>query len=120
MNDRRDLTRQYKETPRQMGIYRIQNTANGKCFVGAARDLPGRINSHRFQLRMKVHRNELLQQEWEDYGADAFVFEVLDTLTPNDLPDYDPTEDLQVLEDLWLQKLRPFGDHGYNREGRRF
>lgn len=120
MGDRRELTRQYKETQRQMGIYRIQNTANGKVFIGAARDVPGKLNSHRFQLRMKVHRNELLQQDWEDYGPDAFVFEALDLLTPKDQPDYDPTEDLQVLEDLWLQKLQPFGDNGYNREGRRF
>jgi hypothetical protein len=118
MSDRKELVRQYKETPRQMGVYRIRNTANGKCFIGSARDVPGKLNGHRFQLRMKAHRNDVLQREWEEYGADAFVFEPLDLLKPSDQPDYDPGEDLQVLEELWLQKLRPFGDNGYNREGR--
>lgn len=120
MSDRKDLLRQYKETPRQMGVYRIHNTANGKCFVGAARDVAGKLNGQRFQLRMKVHRNQTLQREWEEYGADAFVFESLDLLEPSQQPDYDPSEDLQVLEELWLQKLQPFGDNGYNRPGRRY
>jgi hypothetical protein len=44
MSDRKDLLRQYKETPRQMGVYCIRNTANGKCFVGSARDVPGKLN----------------------------------------------------------------------------
>jgi hypothetical protein len=118
MSDRKELVRQYKETPRQMGVYRIRNTANGKCFIGSARDVLGKLNGHRFQLRMKAHRNDVLQREWEEFGADAFVFEPLDLLKPSDQPDYDPGEDLQVLEELWLQKLRPFGDNGYNREGR--
>jgi hypothetical protein len=52
-------------------------------------------------------------------GPDAFAFETLDLLEPSEVPNYDPTEDLEVLEDLWLQKLQPFGDRGYNRRGRR-
>jgi len=120
MSDRKDLQRHYKETPRQMGVYRIHNKVNGKSFVGSARDVPGKLNGQRFQLRMRMHRNAVLQQEWDQYGSDAFVFEALDLLEPGDAPDYDPTEDLQVLEDLWLQKLQPFGERGYNREGRRF
>jgi len=119
MPDRKELIRQYKETPRPMGVYCIRNSANGKALVGASRDVPGKLNSHRAQLRMKSHRNQQLQQDWDDFGPDAFVFETLDLLDPSDKPSYDPTEDLKVLEDLWLQKLQPFGDKGYNREGRR-
>jgi hypothetical protein len=55
-----------------------------------------------------------LQKDWNELGADAFVFEVLDTLTPPERPDYDPSDDLRALEQLWLDKLKPFGDRGYN------
>jgi hypothetical protein len=47
-------------------------------------------------------------------GANAFTFEVLDTLTaPPDQPGYDPADDLRVLEALWLERLQPFGERGY-------
>jgi hypothetical protein len=39
----------------------------------------------------------------------------MDTLTPTDAPDYDPTEDLRTLEALWLQTLSPFEPAGYHR-----
>jgi len=120
MTDRKDLVRKYKETPRPMGVYRILNSANGKALVGSSRDIPGKLNRHRAQLRLKAHGNEELQRDWEDFGPDAFAFETLDLLEPPREPGYDPTQDLEVLEDLWLQKLQPFGDRGYNRKGRRF
>ena len=59
---------------------------------------------------------EALQRDWNRLGADAFVFEVLDTLKPpDDQPDYDPTEDLAVLEVLWLERLQPYAEGGYMR-----
>ncbi len=65
MADRRALTREYKETPRESGVYQIRNLRNGKIFVGAALDIPGKLNSHRFQLRMGSHRNTALQRDWQ-------------------------------------------------------
>jgi hypothetical protein len=35
-------------------------------------------------------------------------------LFPRENPDYDYKSDLEVLEDLWLEKLEPYGDKGYN------
>lgn len=115
MTDRRELIRQYKETPRPMGVYCVRNLVNGKVLIGVARDVPGKLNGHRAQLRMQSHRNAALQQDWDALGADAFAFETLDLLTPSTTPGYDPGDDLRVLEDLWLQKLQPFGDRGYHR-----
>jgi hypothetical protein len=114
MTDRRALIRQYKETPRPMGAYCVRNTVNGKALVGVARDVPGKLNGHRAQLRMRSHRNPGLQQDWDTFGADAFAFDTLDLLTPSETPGYDPADDLRVLEELWLDKLQPYGERGYN------
>ena len=114
MTDRRELIRQYKDTPRPMGVYAVRNLVNGKQLIGVARDVPGKLNGHRAQLRMRSHRNAALQQDWDTFGSDAFAFETLDLLAPSTAPDYDPGDDLKVLEELWLQKLQPFGDQGYN------
>lgn len=103
--NRKELIRKYKETPRIAGVYRVVNSASGKALVGASVDAPSMLNRHRAQLRMGGHPKLELQKDWDAEGPDAFVFEMLDTLEPNDDPDYDPKEDLQTLEDLWVEKL---------------
>jgi hypothetical protein len=112
--DRKALIRRYKESKRPMGVYRVRNTANGKALVGAGSDLPAALNRHLAQLRMGVHSNRALQQDWNELGPEVFEFEVLDTLTATDRRDDDPSDDLRVLEELWLERLSPFGERGYN------
>jgi len=117
--DKKALTREYKESRRPMGVYQIRNTANGKLLVGVSVDLPSILNRHRAELRMGGHRNRELQKDWAEFGPEAFEFEVLDTLTPPERPDYDPSGDLRALEELWLEQLSPFGERGYNATPKR-
>ncbi|HWT01755.1 MAG TPA: GIY-YIG nuclease family protein [Pyrinomonadaceae bacterium] len=112
--DKKALAREYKETPRPMGVYQVRNTVNGKLLVGVSVDLPSILNRHRAELRMGGHRNRELQKDWAEFGPEAFEFEILDTLTPPERPDYDPKDDLRALEELWLDKLSPFDERGYN------
>jgi hypothetical protein len=42
------LKRDYKETPRTMGVFLIRNMANNKVLVDASLDLNGIINRHKF------------------------------------------------------------------------
>ena len=117
--DKKALIREYKESQRPMGVYQIRNTVNGKLLVGVSVDLPSILNRHRAELRMGGHRNLELQKDWAEFGPEAFEFEVLDTLTPPERPDYDPSDDLRALEELWLDKLSPFGGRGYNAKPKR-
>lgn len=103
--DRKAIIREYKQRRPPMGVYRIHNTVSGRSLVAASRDLPSILNRHRAQLSMGGHSTRELQADWSAYGPESFVFEVLDTLTPRDVPDYDPIADLTALEDLWLEKL---------------
>ena len=113
--DRKTLKREYRETPRPMGVYRVLNTVNGKSLVGASIDLPSILNRLRMQIRMGTHSNRELQTDLKALGPEAFEVEILDTLTASDKPDHDPADDLRALEELWLEKLSPFGDRGYNK-----
>ncbi len=114
--DRKALKREYKETRHPMGIYRVRNIINGRSLVGSSTNLPAMLNRQRAQLNMGAHTNRALQQDWNEFGAQAFEFETLDTLTPpQEEPNYDPTDDLRALEELWLDRLSPFAERGYNR-----
>jgi len=112
--DKKALIREYKESRRPMGAYQIRNAVNGKLLVGVSVDLPSILNRHKSELRLGGHRNPELQKDWAEFGPEAFEFEILDTLTPPEQPDYDPSGDLRVLEELWLDKLSPFGERGDN------
>jgi len=94
-----------------MGIYRVHNVRDNRSLIGRSVDLPAILNRERVSLRFGMHANAALQRDWNALGPDAFVFEVLDTLeAPKDQPDYDPTDDLRVLEALWLDRLQLFAD----------
>lgn len=116
---RKELIRTYKETPKQFGVYRVRNTVNDKSLVGASRDLRARLNRHLAELKLGLHPNKALLRDWHEFGKESFAFEVLDTLEPSDEPNYNPNDDLKVLEELWLDKLQPFGEAGYNEPGKR-
>ena len=113
--DRKAKIREYKDTPRPMGIYQIKNKANGKILIGSSVNLPAILNRCRAELKMGSNRNTVLQKEWKQFGSENFEFKELEILEPTDDPTYDPAEDLHVLETLWIEKLSPFGDKGYNK-----
>jgi hypothetical protein len=113
--DRKALKREYKQTRRPMGVYRVRNTVHDRSLVGVTTDLPAMLNRQRAQLSMGAHANRALQKDWDELGSQAFAFEVLDELTSPDQPHYDPTADLRVLEGLWLDRLLPYEARGYNK-----
>jgi hypothetical protein len=113
--DRKALIRRYKETVRPAGVFRVRNTTNGKSLVGSSTDVASMLNRQRAQLGFGGHPNRALQSDWNALGAHVFEFEILDTLTPpENQPDWDPSDDLAELEKLWLEKLSPYGERGYN------
>ncbi len=108
------MTAKYKQTALAMGIYQIKNLKNGKIFIGSAKDLRGRINSNKFQLKNGSHPNKEMQRDYNEAGEEGFSFDVLDYLKPKDDLNYDYTDELRVLEEMWLDKLQPYGEKGYN------
>jgi hypothetical protein len=111
---RTELKRAYKEKPPPMGVFAIRNRANGKVLIGSSLNIPGALNRARFELLTGGSRHRALQEDWQRHGADSFSFEVLDVLPPTEEPRADPKEELRVLESLWLDRLRPYGEAGYN------
>jgi hypothetical protein len=106
----------YKASRRPIGIFLIRNLVNQKIFVGSSVDLIAIFNRIRFQLAAGAHPNKDLESDWKLFGAPKFEFEVLEELVPRDDPNYNYVADLEVLEDLWLEKLSPYDDRGYNEK----
>ncbi|MGY8779952.1 MAG: GIY-YIG nuclease family protein [Longimicrobiales bacterium] len=103
--DRKAMVRAYRDTPRPAGVFRVTHAASGRTLVGSSPDAPAMLNRIRAQLRMKGHPKSALQADWEADGVDGFSFEVLELLEIPEGNDYNPAEDLAVMEELWLEKL---------------
>jgi hypothetical protein len=97
-----------------MGVFQIRNTTNDKVYVDSSTNVPGKINRHTFALKAGLHASKILQADWNELGETAFEFETLEPVEPRDDSNYNYAADLKVLEDLWLEKLEPYGDRGYN------
>jgi group I intron endonuclease len=108
------LKNEYKDIIQPMGIYQIKNNNNGKIFIGRAKNIKGTLNKHLFQLKNRLHSNKDMQKDFNDVGETHFTFIVLDYLKPKEDINYDYTEELKILESMWLEKLNPFNEKGYN------
>ena len=53
--NKKELKKQYKQAIQPMGVYQIKNKKNGKIYIGSTKNLMGKINSHKFQLKNGLH-----------------------------------------------------------------
>ncbi|MCP1143363.1 GIY-YIG nuclease family protein [Lysinibacillus endophyticus] len=113
MDRKKELKQQFLEVEIQAGVYQIKNMENGKVLIESTRNLKT-INGVKFTLNNNTHFNKKLQEDWNIFGKDAFVIEVLETLEKEDSPYFNEKEALKKLEEKWLAKCQPFGDAGYN------
>ena len=114
MLNKNEARREYKNTIQPMGVYSVTNKKNGKVFIGSSMNVNNIFNRISFQLKLGSYTNEELQKDYNLMGEAAFSFKVMDYLKPADEIGYDYKTDLQVLEELWLKKLQPYGAAGYN------
>lgn len=59
-------------------IYKIQNTINGKLYIGSSKRPQKRWYEHKRDLKKGNHHSTHLQNAWNLYGKDNFEFSVID------------------------------------------
>lgn len=89
------------------GIYQIRCLTNSKVYIGSSKHIGNRWIEHRKSLKDGTHHSITLLRAWRKYGAEQFVFEVIELV--------DNEGDLVQSEQAWLDRVRPFDkDKGYN------
>ena len=80
------------------GIYKITNTINNKFYIGSAVDLKERKYEHFRKLSKNNHCNILLQNSFNKYKKEFFIFDVLELCDK---------KDLIIKEQFYLDTLNP-------------
>ena len=114
--NRKELKKQYAQTVQPMGVYQVKNKINGKLFVDCGLNLNGKMNRCKFQLIHGSHMNKSLQADFSELGEENFEFKILDLLEPKEDIKADYSEELKMLEAMWVEKLQPYGEKGYNKQ----
>jgi len=65
---------------KNLGIYAIFNTINTKMYIGSAKNLHNRYRKHLSNLKRNIHQNPHLQNAWNKYGENNFIFIILEIL----------------------------------------
>ena len=60
--------------------YKITNIENGSFYIGITTDYEKRKKQHFNNLKNKTHPNYKIQKDFDLYGENAFVFEVIEEL----------------------------------------
>ncbi len=104
-NRKAELKRAYKQTVRPRGIYKIYSSVTGQVWVDASTNLDTIKNRHWFSLRMGNHRNEKLQQAWNESGEQAMHYAIVEVFE-EDISGY-ALESLQKeRKEYWLAELQ--------------
>lgn len=89
-----------------IGIYKITNMITGKCYIGQSGRLVNRFNGHMKAAAIPSGKqyNDPLYQDMREYGIDSFKFEILETVSLNEL------------EEKWIQSSLNSGLDLYNKD----
>ena len=111
MKTKKEMKDEYKLLKFPMGVFQIRNVKSGKVFVGSSMNLDKIWNRHKFQLELGGHKSKSLQKDWNEMGAECFVFEVLEEIKESDDPAVDNAKEVDVLMEMVVEKVKP----EYNR-----
>jgi group I intron endonuclease len=64
------------------GIYAIRCLVNGKVYVGSAVNIVSRWRVHKHHLTHHKHHSIHLQRVWDKHGPEAFSWEILEYVEP--------------------------------------
>jgi group I intron endonuclease len=87
-----------KNCPSVVGIYYIQNTSNGLCYIGSSVHIKDRVRTHFSELLKGTHHSSKLQNAFNKYGVDAFVWGVCEEVLPDNSL-------LMEKEQTWIDEL---------------
>lgn len=80
------------------GVYKITNTITGDFYIGSSKDVKKRWMSHKWPSALKKCPNNPMYQDFQRYGLDYFVFEILEEVE---------SEKLKEAEQQFIEKLKP-------------
>ena len=59
------------------GVYQIRCIEENKCYIGSSKDCQERVQKHFSELRLNKHTNKHLQEAFNKYGIEGFIYSIV-------------------------------------------
>ena len=80
------------------GVYKITNTITGDFYIGSSKNVKQRWAHHKCQSSWNKQTNNPMYQDFQKYGTNKFVFEILEEVE---------IEKLKETEQQYIEKMQP-------------
>lgn len=94
-----------EDIPSRIYIYEIRCLVNDKRYIGRTGQPISRVERHECLLRNGTHHNKSLQRDYDKYGDENFVFEIIE----------EGSYEIWDAEKWWMYYFKTYSrKHGYN------
>lgn len=89
------------------GVYQIRCIEENKCYIGSSKDCQERVQKHFSELRFNRHTNKRLQEAFNKYGIEGFIYSiVLYVAKEEDLLDKETEYQIKIgIDNLYNDKI---------------
>lgn len=102
---RKELINNYKQQEVELGLIKIENKNTGYAYIDICNNLYKPFEGIKFQLNLGRFKSKSLQKDWEKYGEESFIFEIIEKLkTKPEDTQKQKLENLKVLLDMYLEE----------------
>ena len=105
MKTKKELKEEYKQLKIPMGVFQIKNMKNNKVLIDYSIDMESKWNRHKMELKFGNHRNRNFQKDWNEYGEENFVIDVLSELKKSEEGNINYNKELKILQDMVIEEL---------------
>ena len=106
MKTKKELKDAYKQMKFPTGVFQIKNIRNSKVLIDNSVDMESKWRRHKMELKFGNHRNKALQKDWNEFGEDDFVFEVLSELKQDEEDNTNYNRELKSLQEMVIAELQ--------------
>lgn len=116
MIDKKQIKKDYKLQKQPAGVYAVHNKMDNKMYIGTSKNLPAVVRRFGFTLAMGSFPYQDLIDDYKKLGEDNFQIKILDELEIKNETEKEIAEELNELEELWIEKLKNKGVIFYNKK----
>lgn len=102
---KKDLKEQYKNRVIIGGIYCVKCSVTDNLWIRSTTDMQGSKNRFAFSVSTNSCPEICMIEEWKQFGANAFSFEILEEIKKKQIQtECEFLDDVNTLLDLWTEK----------------
>lgn len=102
---KKEIKEQYKNRILTGGVYSIKCNGSGRVWIKSTVDLEGQINRFNFFVSTNFCPEPIMRADWDQYGAQAFSFSVLEKLEKGETQtDKEFAGDIRSLYEIWIEE----------------